>query len=166
MDPGSAEALRYWDGSAWTDHRAPRAPSRSFTAEITPHVRGNPFLAVRTAICRATNFRGRASRSEYWWFFAFYLASAVVLLAVGAYVAERSDTESADLVSSAVNLLILVGLWPLLAAASRRMHDGGRSALWLLIGIVPIAGLAVHVWMLTPSRGVNKWGAPAAKPGS
>lgn len=162
-DPDDAEALRYWDGSAWTDHRAPRTPSYSFTAGITPNVRGNPFLAVRTAIWRATDFKGRASRSEYWWFFAFYLASAVALLVVGTYVEGRSDADSAELVSGVVNLLIFVGLWPLVAVASRRMHDGGRSALWLLIGFVPIAGLAVHVWMLTPSRGVNRWGPPASR---
>ncbi|MCK5926959.1 MAG: DUF805 domain-containing protein [Nocardioides sp.] len=163
-DPEGGDALRYWDGSVWTDHRAPRTTPPGYTAEVTPYVGANPVRAVRTALARATNFRGRASLGEYWWFLAFYVSGAVAVLVLGALLTANADAEAKELVSGVSSLLILVGLWPLIAVAARRMHDGGRSAWWLLIGLVPIAGLAVHIWMLTVSKGVNKWGAPAVRP--
>lgn len=163
-DPADGNVLRYWDGATWTEHRAPRSPS-PVVAEVAPYVGVNPVLAVQTALVRATNFKGRASLSEYWWFFAFYVTGAAMLLALRSYTTANADVQVSELVSAVSSLLIVVGLWPLIAVAVRRMHDGGRSAWWLLIGLVPIAGLAVHLWMLSGSKGPNKWGSPAARPG-
>ena len=163
-DPENGSVLRYWDGAAWTEHRAPRSPSPA-VAEVAPYVGGNPVLAVQTALARATNFNGRASLSEYWWFFAFYVTGAAMLLALRAYVTANADVQVSELVSGLGSLVIVVGLWPIIAVAVRRMHDGGRSAWWLLIGLVPIAGLAIHLWMLSGTKDPNRWGWPAAKPG-
>lgn len=164
-DPEDGHLLRYWDGATWTEHRAPRGPSFSYVAEATtPYVGGNPVLAVQTALARATNFKGRASLGEYWWFFISYVTGAAMLLALRSYATANADAQVSELVSGVSGLLIVVGLWPLIAVAVRRMHDGGRSAWWLLIGLVPIAGLAVHLWMLTGSKGLNRWGPPAARP--
>jgi len=80
----------------------------------------------------ATNFKGRASRTEYWWF--YFVATAVTLCLI--------------LLGSSVLALALQSIWglgmmlPHLAVASRRMHDTGHSFWWfsgLLAAWIPFA---------------------------
>lgn len=67
------------------------------------------------------NFSGRATRSEYWWWFLanFLITSAVALIPF-------------------LNIVWgLVTLVPSFALAFRRMHDVGRSGAWIF---APVAG--------------------------
>ena len=94
-------------------------------------------------------FEGRASRSEYWW---FYL---VTVLAGGV----------ADRVSGTVgNIASLVLLLPSLALAARRLHDTGRSGWWFLL-IFTIIGIPVVLyWLVKDSdAGANKYGEGPAR---
>lgn len=72
------------------------------------------------------NFRGRSTRSEYWFAFLFtYLASnaaSIIDREVGIYI-----------FSSIVSLATLL---PSIAVACRRMHDIGKSAATYVIGFV------------------------------
>ena len=73
-------------------------------------------------------FKGRASRSEYWYFVLFNIIFSIVL----------------SYVSGVVNLPILYTIYslalliPSIAVAVRRMHDVGKSGWFILI---PIYGL-------------------------
>jgi uncharacterized membrane protein YhaH (DUF805 family) len=77
------------------------------------------------------NFRARASRREYWLFqLMFFLISLVVVLL------EKLGF-SIDIFAGVIGILILV---PGISVTVRRLHDTGRSAWFLLLGLIPIVG--------------------------
>jgi uncharacterized membrane protein YhaH (DUF805 family) len=86
-------------------------------------------------------FSGRASRSEYWWFYLF-----ILLLTWGAkLIATITMPEDETGVYAGVILesLVLFATIPTYSAGVRRLHDVGKSGwnyLWLftIIGIIPI----------------------------
>ncbi|TFZ04034.1 DUF805 domain-containing protein [Ramlibacter humi] len=105
--------------------------------------------AVKTCFSKYADFSGRAGRPEFWWFFLFQL---VVCLVTGMIN---------DWVSIIAALALLV---PSLAAGARRLHDTGKTAWLLLIGLIPIIGLVILWFLAQPSQaGDNQYG-PAATP--
>jgi len=106
----------------------------------------NVASAVRRNLTTAAyaDFRGRASRSEYWW---FYLFSALVLFAAVVI----------DLLL--LNLVALALFIPTLATSVRRLHDVGRSGWWLLLGALPFGGFIILYWSVRASDpGANRYG--------
>ena len=65
-------------------------------------------------------FEGRASRSEFWW---FYLGSILISVLVGFVDGFLFGTEGGILSLIAVLVLLIPGI----ATAVRRLHDTGRS---------------------------------------
>jgi uncharacterized membrane protein YhaH (DUF805 family) len=106
--------------------------------------------AVQTCIRKYADFNGRASRSEYWWFFLFVVLVSVLLSFVS------------DLLSG---LFCLAMLLPSIAAATRRLHDTDRSGWWQLIGLVPIIGFIVMIVFLAQQgqAGANEHGPSPAE---
>jgi uncharacterized membrane protein YhaH (DUF805 family) len=100
------------------------------------------FEAIRSVVRKFAEFRGRASRSELWWWVLFtYLVTAV--LAVIPFDATQVSG------SPYVAAWSLVVLLPSLAVGVRRLRDAGRGwghVLWILL---PVAGLIVLVVLLT-----------------
>ena len=64
------------------------------------------------------------------------------------------------LLSPELYAIALLGLLiPTLAAAVRRLHDGGRSGSNLLWAFVPIGGIVVFIWLAsTGERAPNRFG--------
>ena len=98
-------------------------------------------------------FSGRASRSEYWWFFLFTLlaqsAATVVDVAIG--------------VDLFANLLTIAFFIPNLALIARRLHDVGRSGWWVLIVFTIIGAFLLLYWLIRPGdTGANAHGEPGA----
>lgn len=118
--------------------------------------------SVRAFFSRYTDFQGRTPRSGYWWVALFLVALSIVMWGVdmalfqGVYPQELLD-QGLGPVSL---LLIAATVIPNLALGFRRLHDTGRSAWWLLIGLIPIAGIVVLlVFYLLPSTpGSNQYG--------
>ncbi len=99
--------------------------------------------AISTCFKKYATFSGRASRSEYWFFYLFY---AIIYL-IGALIGAAVGT--AELV-----YLFTIPLWlPLAAAGIRRIHDTGRSG-WFIL--VPIYNIILLVSASNP--GTNKYG--------
>ena len=112
-----------------------------------------PSEAVRSVLANITNFSGRASRSEYWWW-----VGAVILAEIIAGVIAMIMPE----VGMVLYVIIIIGaIIPGLAVAVRRLHDTGRSGWWLLLGLVPLLGIVLIVFMVLDSEpGQNQWGSP------
>src|ERR1700712_2760705 len=94
--------------------------------------------AVQTCFRKYVDFSGRASRSEYWWFFLAYFVVAVVAQLINRYLPA---------------VVILIVLLPLIAVTVRRLHDIGKSGWMILIGLIPIVGMLVLIyWYVQPSQ--------------
>jgi uncharacterized membrane protein YhaH (DUF805 family) len=89
--------------------------------------------SIQVCFSKYADFSGRASRSEYWWFFLF-------IVLVGVATSLVSDFVSA--------IFLLVTLLPSLAAATRRLHDTERSGWWQLVCLVPVVGVVVIIVFL------------------
>jgi len=96
--------------------------------------------SVTTCLKKYATFSGRASRSEFWW---FWLATYVIGFVVGFI----SST-----LASIVGLALFI---PSLAVGVRRIHDSEHCGWWI---ICPIVNL---VFLIIPgNEGANKYGAP------
>ena len=94
--------------------------------------------AIRTCMGKFATFDGRASRSEFWWFYLFTLLVIWGANAVGALV--LGDPAGLSLLANLIFLL------PVLAAATRRLHDTGRSGWWQLLSLTVIGVILLIVW--------------------
>lgn len=78
--------------------------------------------SLKTCFSKFATFEGRATRSEYWWFWLFsYLVSHVPYVGV---------------------IIALAAVIPLIAAGVRRLHDTNHCGWWLLCPIYNIILLA------------------------
>ena len=115
--------------------------------------------AISLFFSNYANFSGRSSRGAYWW---WYLAS--ILLSVGIQIVsmiigyENSGLLTAWSLLSMVVMLALV--IPGFAVAVRRLHDVDKSGWWLLIGIIPLVGAIVLIYLSAQpgTRGANGFG--------
>lgn len=99
--------------------------------------------AIKHCLTNYANFKGRAKRSEYWFFVLF-----------GALVYLVTTAISYELYLIAVLALLV----PSLAAAVRRLHDRGRSGWNLLWMLIPFGGIVVLVWLAQDSTpGSNQY---------
>ena len=104
--------------------------------------------AIQSGLTQYAVFRGRSSRSQFWWFMLF------CVLAVS--LAEALVGEGFS------GLVTLALVLPTLAVTARRLHDIGRSGWWQLVVWIPVVGLFIALyWYVQPSEAMdNKWGAP------
>ena len=100
-------------------------------------------------------FSGRAHRKEYWFFFLVNVLIALALGVIDGLIGISGDANQSVLVS----LYWLAVLVPSIAVGVRRLHDTGRSGWWMLLGLVPIVGLVLLVFLaLDGERGPNAYG--------
>lgn len=103
--------------------------------------------AIRLFFVNYANFDGRSTRSEYWWAFLF---NFLVGLGVGWI----------PVLGQLVSLGLLI---PGISLAVRRLHDTGKSWVYILMGLIPLAGFIILiVQYCQESDGDNQWG-PAAR---
>jgi uncharacterized membrane protein YhaH (DUF805 family) len=118
--------------------------------------------AISRFFKKYATFSGRASRSEFWWWFLFNLIVSGVLYGIaaiggasGATVAENGMMVPGPGFAVAV---VPYGLWavativPWLALSWRRLHDTNRSGTWYFIGFIPfVGGIILLVFFLMDS---------------
>ncbi len=154
-DPDDATQLRYWDGSGWTDERMPRetppppppfdpgvwgasadAPAAGLLTAAAPP---RTFVeAIKVCLTKYVDGKGRASRSEYWYFALFHFIVVTVTGGIGE----------------------IVLLLPAITVTVRRLHDIGKSAWALLWILVPIVGwILLLVYAVRPGeQRMNQYG--------
>ncbi|MFV0514214.1 MAG: DUF805 domain-containing protein [Jhaorihella sp.] len=106
--------------------------------------------AVRTCLSKYATFSGRAGRPEYWYFVLFLFLANLLLgivdgLLFGGEVRIEPGSVSAQSNGPLVSLFSLAMLVPSLAAGWRRMHDTGRSGLYLLYPLIVMVGLSLFL---------------------
>ena len=82
--------------------------------------------SVKTCFQKYVDFSGRASRSEFWWFFLFTFVVRIV-------------TTWIPFIGFIIALALLL---PSLAVTARRLHDTNRTGWWMLLPIgLGLAGI-------------------------
>lgn len=114
--------------------------------------------AVKLFFSNYANFKGRSTRSEYWWWsLAVFITSFVLMMSL-MFV----EGVVVYLIAGVMVLYLLAIVVPNIALSIRRLHDVGKSGWWFLINLVPfVGGIVFFVISLMPSDGANKWGEPA-----
>jgi len=102
------------------------------------------------------NFEGRARRSEYWYFALVNIIISVILGVIDSVI-------GISVLGGIYSLAVLV---PSIAVGVRRMHDIGKSGWYLLVALIPIAGI---IWLLVllckeGDTGPNEYGADPKNP--
>lgn len=119
------------------------------------------FESIKIVFSKYAEFRGRATRSEFWWWtlFTTLVSAALNALSVPMYgVMYGRMMDYATPYSDGYGSFSLAGLWsiavllPSLAVAVRRLRDAGHAwtnLFWLLL---PLAGVIVLiVYLCQPS---------------
>ena len=110
--------------------------------------------AVKRFFDNYANFRGRASRSEYWYI------QLVSLLISAIDTAINSDT-----FTNLLGVAYLAVIIPSLAVGVRRLHDIGKSAWYLLWVLLPIIGwIVLLVAYITDSKPEDNVYGPGPRP--
>ena len=117
----------------------------------------NPFQAILSGFLNYARFEGRASRSEYWWFYVFFVALLIAIFL--ASVAWRP----ALLTLWVIYLLAM--FTPVWAVTVRRLHDLDRPGTWALLAVIPFAGVRLTRLLVQPGTpGPNRYGPDPLRP--
>ena len=93
--------------------------------------------AIKICFSKYAKFEGKASRSEYWyfWFFSFCMGTIPFILAF------LIDEDVISLSLLAVSFLYgIISLLPMLSAAVRRLHDVGKTGAYMFMSFIPLIG--------------------------
>jgi uncharacterized membrane protein YhaH (DUF805 family) len=124
-----------------------QSQSSTGSAEVLPEM--SPIDYYVRAFQKYSQFSGRATRAEYWW---FYLITVAVSLLLG-IVDEILNTPFGG-------IYFFASLIPTLAIQIRRLHDINKSGWYILLNFVIIIG---WIWLLVlnildSTPGDNKYG--------
>ena len=118
---------------------------------------------IDTVKNKYTDFNGRATRSEYWYFVLFYTIISLILTLIDInFINPYLDLspEAAMQGSVLTGVFALALLLPQIALGIRRLHDTGRSGWWYLLILIPILGWLVllYFYILDSEPGTNAYG--------
>jgi uncharacterized membrane protein YhaH (DUF805 family) len=128
-----------------------------------------PLTAIASCYMNMLNFSGRARRAEYWWFALFlFLIGTAVQIGLGVYFARDASflfamenpslaKEWFDRNSSMMYIMgyayagyIILAWLPQLAVTVRRLHDTGRSGLFIFMPAVATVLAVVASFFIAP----------------
>ena len=138
-------------------------PTTNTINQIAPP-RG-PIKAVRVCFAKYFDFRGRASRSEFWWLFLFLLLSGMIVETLGMHFHKDAECRATSWLDRSHHCTVLFncticGLWylatllPFYAVVVRRLRDIGRSGWWVLpvvptevVVLIPLADDSIWLYV-------------------
>ena len=137
--------------------------------------------AIKNVFANLKNFRGRARRAEFWWFYLFIAlvsisvsiaASFVVAAIIAPMVADLDANANGDMLSpegqrlfgtfvAVIGLGFVFGLLIFamtLAVWVRRLHDVGQSGHWLWLSLVGLSIVPLIMVMMDGQPRDNQYG--------
>lgn len=98
-------------------------------------------------------FDGRASRSEFWYFTLFNYIILVALLLT-------AKITGYAIIYDLCYIYMMVTMLPYIGVTIRRLHDTGRSGIWLIFGFIPIIGffIVLALCIKDSDQGTNQYG--------
>lgn len=93
--------------------------------------------SIKTCFSNYATFSGRASRSEFWWFYLFTVLGSTITCGIAS----------------------VVFIIPSLAVSVRRLHDIGKSGWLYLLAFIPLLNLLlIYFWICESQQGDNSYG--------
>lgn len=131
-------------------------PPGGLPASPLTYLQGAPVSlgeAIRQAFRNGFVYRGRASRSAYWWFILIQEVALTLGYFVALAMVGGKGTSGGNGAGIAIALIIGIPMLYLVlvtfALWVRRLHDTNRSGWWMLIGLVPyVGGIALLIFTL------------------
>ena len=122
--------------------------------------------SIRYSYKNYAKFKGRASRSEYWYWQLYVLlgtyGSTFIVTFIAAFIAELVGVDGTQAASLGLVTYWLFGLSvtiPILARGVRRLHDIGKSGWNLFFMFLPLVGpILLLVWLCRDGGPDNKYG--------
>ena len=92
--------------------------------------------SIKTCFKKFSDFNGRASRSEFWYFYLF----GIIVYFVGMLISVQAPFFFGVLIIFGFRVFV-----PALAVTARRLHDTGRSGWWQLTAYIPYIGIIASI---------------------
>lgn len=109
--------------------------------------------SVENVFSNYFNTEGRASRSEYWWWYLFTLLASTAVSVLGVILDMLIGiTFASTILTWGFSILVLI---PTICVQIRRYHDINRSGWWILCPIVNFIFL-----FFAGDEGENDYGLP------
>ncbi len=100
--------------------------------------------SIATCFSKYATFRGRASRSEFWWWQLFVVLFPGACFLIGFFLAGAIPLLSIIPLIGMISCLVFI--IPTLAVTIRRLHDTGRSGLTWFVQFIPFIG-PIILWV-------------------
>ncbi|MEE0764309.1 DUF805 domain-containing protein [Akkermansia sp.] len=123
-------------------------------ASLPAQASASPLEYWKKGFLHYAEFRGCASRPEFWWFMALPLLALVPALA-GYIITDwlHIPNRRVSVYGDALTILLWVALvLPCVAVTFRRLHDTGRSGFWALVLLLPLGFGRLLFFYLTLSE--------------
>ena len=121
----------------------PQQPATPYQPRVTASAMMDPVTAVKTCFRKYFDFKGRARRSEFWWFVLFVNVISWCLSFVGMVL------PGVGYVSMAFTLALIV---PQLSVLCRRLHDTNHGTWWVVLLAILVLGYLVSFFLLIGSN--------------
>jgi len=111
--------------------------------------------AIKTCFRKYADFKGRARRPEYWWWYLFLTLVNIGLTIIDLVIAAAGGP---GILSSLGSLALFL---PWLAVSVRRLHDTDRSGWWMLLLLLLVIGWIILLvfFCLRGTDGPNRFGS-------
>lgn len=94
--------------------------------------------SIKSVTSNFTNFSGRASRSELWYWILFVIVSLIILNVVETVMFIGSGG-----FAQMANIFALIIIIPSISVSVRRLHDINFSGWWMLVSLTIIGDLII-----------------------
>ena len=114
------------------------------------------LTSIKTCFQKFSDFNGRASRSEFWYFYLFVILAYIFIFVLSILV---------EFFFVIFFIFVLIVLVPTLAVTARRLHDIGKSGWWQILAYIPYVGILFSIilivfWCQEGEKKKNNYGKP------
>ena len=116
--------------------------------------------SIKTCFKKYITIKGRAPRSEYWWFQAMFVPLFLFVVIMSEAENLESSSELIIWFYLLCFVIVIISLIPVITVTIRRFHDTNKSGWYFLLGFIPLVGSLIVTVMMIPegTKGKNKYG--------